>query len=175
MNFWRIFFVIFTYIFGHRDLDLWPKVTNFNRVRASVVSNHLAKTASKSVHPFGWNFVHKNSGHTHTHTHTHRHTDTQTNCNENKTSPRFRGNVKKYAENYFHDFPSKKITRFHSVLLTRCVILKIRNNQVATGNGDHTQYIWKDDKSWNLSDHLGNWQSTCLSDLKSHDDLHRTD
>ena len=90
MNFWRIFFIIFTYIIGHRELDLWPRVTNFNRVRASVLSNHLAKTASKSVHPFGWNFVHKNSGHTHTQ----RHTDTQTNCNENITPPRFRGGVK---------------------------------------------------------------------------------
>ena len=39
--------------------DLWPKVTNFNRVRASVLSNRLVKTASKSVYPFGWNFVHK--------------------------------------------------------------------------------------------------------------------
>ena len=85
------FFIIYTYIFGHRDLDLWPKVTNFNRVRASVVSNHLAKTASKSVHSFRWNFVHKKSGHTDRHTHTH--TDTQTNCNENITPPRFRGGV----------------------------------------------------------------------------------
>ena len=65
----------------HCDLDLWPKVTKFNRVRASAGISHLVKTASKSVHPFGWNFVHKNSGHTdrqtHTHTdrHTHRHTD----------------------------------------------------------------------------------------------------
>ena len=67
---------------------------NFNRVRASAVSNHLAKTASKSVHPFGWNFVQKKSGHTDTHTQTHRHTDTQTNCNENITQPRFRGGVK---------------------------------------------------------------------------------
>ena len=38
----------------------------------------LAKTSSKSVHPFGWNFVHKQSWidrqiHTHTHTHTHTH------------------------------------------------------------------------------------------------------
>ena len=30
------------------DLDLCPKVTNFNRVQASAVSNHLAKTASGS-------------------------------------------------------------------------------------------------------------------------------
>ena len=34
--------------------------------------NLSAKTASKSVHPFGWNFVHKKSQ-----------TDTQTNCSEN--------------------------------------------------------------------------------------------
>ena len=46
------------------DLDLWPKVTNFHRVRASAISNHLAKTASKSVHPFGWNFVHKKTSDT---------------------------------------------------------------------------------------------------------------
>ena len=58
----------------HCDLDLWPKVTKINRVWASSGSNHLAKTASKSVHPFGWNFVHKNFG-TDTHTHTDRHTD----------------------------------------------------------------------------------------------------
>ena len=61
---------------SHFDHDLWPKVTNFNKVRASVLSNHLAKTASKSVHPFGWNFVHKKCRtHTHTDTQTHRHTD----------------------------------------------------------------------------------------------------
>ena len=101
MIFWPIFFPIFTYIFGHRDLDLWPKVTNFNRVRASVVSSHLAKTASKSVHPFGWNFVHKNPGHSHTQT------DTQTNCSENITPPRFRGGVKK---------SSKLITRLHCLV-----------------------------------------------------------
>ena len=57
------------WILSHCDLDLWPKVTNFNRVRASVVSNHLAITASISVHPFGWNFVHKlRAGQTDTHT-----------------------------------------------------------------------------------------------------------
>ena len=53
------------------------KVINFNRVRASVLSNRLAKTASKSVHSFGWNFVHKQS-HTHTHRKTDRHTQRQT-------------------------------------------------------------------------------------------------
>ena len=76
----------------HCDLDLWPKVTKFNRVWASDESNHLAKTAFKSVHPFGWNFVHKNIR-TDTHTHTHTQTDTQTNCSENITPPRFRGGV----------------------------------------------------------------------------------
>ena len=61
-------------ILSHCDLDLWLKVTNFNSVWASAVSNHLAKTAFKSVHLFGWNFVHKQSR-THTHTHRHTHTD----------------------------------------------------------------------------------------------------
>ena len=55
-EFWRIFVIISTYIFGHRDLDLWSKVTKFNRVRAKAISNQWAKTASKSVHSFGWNF-----------------------------------------------------------------------------------------------------------------------
>ena len=66
-------------------LRLWPKVTNFNRIWASVIGNSLAKTASKSVHLFGWNFVHKQIW-------THR--DTPTNCSENKTHPLFRGGVK---------------------------------------------------------------------------------
>ena len=60
-------------------------------VRASAVSSHLAKTASKSVHPFGWNFVYKQSR---THRHTVRHT--QANCSENKTPPRFHGGVMIY-------------------------------------------------------------------------------
>ena len=70
------------WILRHCDLDLWPKVTKFNRVRASAENNHLSKTASKSVYPFGWNFVHKkcrthrqSDRQTDTHTHTHRHTD----------------------------------------------------------------------------------------------------
>ena len=58
------------WILSHCDLDLWPKVTNFKRIRASVLSICLAKTASKSVHPFSWNFVHKQSR-THPHTNTH--------------------------------------------------------------------------------------------------------
>ena len=67
--------------------DLWPKVNNFNGVWTSVISSQLAKTASKLVHSFGWNFVHKKrAGHTHT--------DTQTICSENITPPRFRGGVK---------------------------------------------------------------------------------
>ena len=58
------------WVLRHCDLDLWPKVINFNRVQASAGSSHLAKTASKSVHPFGWNFVHKQTSDTHTDTQT---------------------------------------------------------------------------------------------------------
>ena len=65
---------------------LLTKITNFNRVWASVVCNHLAKTTSKSVHPFCRKFVYKHSD---------RHTDTQTSCNKNITPPRFCGGVKK--------------------------------------------------------------------------------
>ena len=42
----------------HCSLDLPAKVINFKGVRASVVISHLAKSASKSVHPFGWSFIH---------------------------------------------------------------------------------------------------------------------
>ena len=49
------------WVLCHCDLHLWPKVTKFNRVQVSAGSNHLAKTASKSVHLFRWNFVHKQS------------------------------------------------------------------------------------------------------------------
>ena len=91
------------WVLRHCDLDLWPKVTNFNRVWASAVSNHLAKTASKSVLPFGWKFVHKKCP-THRQTHTHRHTDTQTNWSENITPPRFRGGVTKNTWQNLHFF-----------------------------------------------------------------------
>ena len=74
------------WVLRHCDLDLWPKVTKFNWLWASALSKRLAKTASKSVHPFGWNFVHKKNW-TDTQTHT------QTNCSENITPPRFRGVV----------------------------------------------------------------------------------
>ena len=77
------------------DLDLWPKVTNFNRVWASAVSNHLAKTTSKSVHPFGWNFVHCSLTDRQTHTHTHK----QTNCNENIIPPSWRCKKKTFDSN----------------------------------------------------------------------------
>ena len=50
------------------------KITNFNWVPENGVSNHIAKTGSKSVQPFGWNFVHKQ-----TDTHTGRQTNKQTN------------------------------------------------------------------------------------------------
>ena len=68
-----------------RERNREPKVTNFYRVRASAVSNHLAKPASNSVHLFGWNFGHKQSR-----TDTHRDTQKK-NCSENITPPRFGG------------------------------------------------------------------------------------
>ena len=55
------------WILRHCDLDLQPKVINFNIVRTSAVSNHLSKIASKTVHPFGINFCSQ--------THTHRQTE----------------------------------------------------------------------------------------------------
>ena len=55
------------------DLMKKLKVIHFDRVRASTISNHLAKTASKSVHSFGFNFVHWQTDRQ-THTHTYRHT-----------------------------------------------------------------------------------------------------
>ena len=82
-------FKMFTFAFSAKlfhDSDihfrsLWPwpliHITNFNRVRASAVSNHAAKTASKRRI---WNCVHRNTAgqtdrHTHIHTYTHRQTD----------------------------------------------------------------------------------------------------
>ena len=57
------------WISRHCDLYLWSKVTHFNSFRASAVSNYLGKTDSKSVHPFGWNFIHwKTDSLSHTHT-----------------------------------------------------------------------------------------------------------
>ena len=76
-------------ILRHCDFALWPTVIYFIRVRASVISNYLIKIASRSVHLFGWNFIHWQ---------TDRQTDRQThttNCNENVTLPQFRGGVKK--------------------------------------------------------------------------------
>ena len=64
------------WILSHYDLGLWPEVINFNMVRSSAISSRLAKTASKLVHQFGWNIVHKQSP---TDTHT------QTNYSENIT------------------------------------------------------------------------------------------
>ena len=78
--------MIFRYIFCHSDLDLQPKVTNFSRVRASAISNYLAKPRpNRRVRSAGILLTDRQ---THTHTHT------QTNCNENITPPRFRGGVK---------------------------------------------------------------------------------
>ena len=87
IRFWNMHIWIFANIFcifmffGHCDLDLRPKVTNFNRVRGTVVTNYLAKTALKSY---------KRTDRQ-THTHPHR----QTNWSENITPPRFHGGVKK--------------------------------------------------------------------------------
>ena len=79
-----------TWVLRHYDLDLWPKVINFNRARTSVISNHLAKTASKSEHrSAGILFTRKLDTQTDRQTDTH----TQTNCSENITPPRFRGGV----------------------------------------------------------------------------------
>ena len=63
------------WILSNWDLDLWPTVKNFNRVWASAVSNHIVKTASKPMHPFSWNFVHKQSW-TDTQTDRHQYTST---------------------------------------------------------------------------------------------------
>ena len=105
----NFFFIIFTYIFGHRDLDIWPKVTKFNRVRASVISNHLAKTASKSVHPFGWNLFTRIPD---THTQTHRHTDKlQWKYNPSKISLR----CKKKKKSRCRQFPSKPLSKEHTI------------------------------------------------------------
>ena len=107
------------WVLRHCDLDLWPKVTKFNRVRASAVSNHLVKTATKSVRPFGWNFVHKKSGHTD------RQTDTHTDklqwkynpstiswrCNENCTSLIPKGNSNYRRKSSAIDLIRRTITR----------------------------------------------------------------
>ena len=44
---------------GHCDLDLWPKVTNFNRVWINAKRNCLVKTPSNSAYRFDQHFVHK--------------------------------------------------------------------------------------------------------------------
>ena len=69
---------------GITSLWPWPKVINFNRVPASAVNNHIAKTASKSVN---LEFCSQAEPDTLT--------DTQTNWSENITPPRFRGGVKR--------------------------------------------------------------------------------
>ena len=94
-EFLAIFFHHLYIHFRSLDLDLWPKVTNFNKVWASANSNHLAKTASKSVHPFGRILFTRIPD-----TRTDRQTDIQTNCSENITPPRFRGGVIKKSS-YF--------------------------------------------------------------------------
>ena len=68
-------------------LLIWPKVTNFNRVWASAVSNHLAKTASKSVIRLAGILLTRKHR---THTQTDRHTDK---LKWKYNPPRFRGDV----------------------------------------------------------------------------------
>ena len=106
-------------ILSHSDLDLWPKVTNINCVWVNGVRNRLAKTASKSVHPFGWSFVYKQRA-WHTHTHTHRHTDrhihTQTNCSENVTPQRFRRGVIRMPDIFFFVGKNKQIHKHFTVI-----------------------------------------------------------
>ena len=74
--------------------DLPLKLTSFNRFLDSTVSNHLAKTASKSVYSFGWFFSQiDRQTHTHTQRQTDRQTDRQTNSSEIITPLRFHGGV----------------------------------------------------------------------------------
>ena len=76
---------------------LTPKVTNFNRIRASVLSNHLAKTAFKSVHPFGWNFVHKQSR-------KHRQTHSKLQWKYNPSTISWRCNHTRYFSTFWNCF-----------------------------------------------------------------------
>ena len=79
------------WILSQCDLDLRSTVTNFNRVRASVVSNHLAKNLVQiaEIGASVWlEFCSQE------YSDTHRQTHTQTNCSENITPPRFCGGVK---------------------------------------------------------------------------------
>ena len=64
-------------VLRHCYLDLWPKVTNFNNVWASAVSNHLAKTAFQIGSFVRLEFCSYAEPDTHTHTHTDTHTHTQ--------------------------------------------------------------------------------------------------
>ena len=113
------------WILRHCDLDLWFKVINFNRVQANAISNHLAKTAFKTVYPFGWNFVHWQ-----THTQTDRHTDTHTtttthtgtNCNNHSTSSWRCGQTNNYFKK--SDFEGKTMLMFTSF---SCIFLFTSN------------------------------------------------
>ena len=77
-------------VLRHCDLDLWPKVTKFNRVRASAVRRK--QPFSKNRVQIGASvlleFCSQEKLDTKTDTHT------QTNCSENITPPRLRGGVK---------------------------------------------------------------------------------
>ena len=52
-------------------LTFYPRSPISLGFEPNAVINHLAKIVSKSVHPFGWNFVNKKTSDTHTNTHTH--------------------------------------------------------------------------------------------------------
>ena len=130
----------------HCDLDLWPKVTKFNRVRASAGSSHLAKTASKSVHPFGCNFVHKNfRTHRQTDTHTHRHTDTQTNCSENITPPRFRGGVIKGQIWIIHtlEYPTHTNAYIYTIYHNKFLRFTCRLHILSDGHSKYYHPVYK--------------------------------
>ena len=153
------------WVLRHHDLDIWPKVTKFNRVRAIAGSSHLAKTASKSVHPFGWNFVHKKCWtHRHTDTHTDTHTHRHTNCSENISPPRFRVGVKNRtsilwaAGGHWQNKTKRSVGQFLSLTTTRTLtsailtrLLEHRGHSLS----QHTQFlknnmIAENDFLWNF-------------------------
>ena len=79
------------WILRHCDVDLWPKVTNFNRVRATAVISYLAKTVSKLVYIAVWSAF---CSQTDRRIHTHRQTEVI-------TPPRFPGSVMNFIDKKF--------------------------------------------------------------------------
>ena len=138
------------WILSHCDLGLWPKVTNFNRVWASVLSDRLAKTASKSVYLFVWNFVHEKwAGHTD------RQTDTQTNCSENITPPQFYWGVKmKFVcsiEFEIWTFVWRKLKWHHNDVIPHLIFMKILYKSATGISKRHITFqIDQTYESWNI-------------------------